>query len=112
MAVSDFFKQGALTGAALGAAFVLLAPKVLPAVARSGRPLAKSAIKSGLHTYERLRESLAELSETTEDIVAEARAEFEDEAAARRERPEQQPPADAPEASPASERPDARPDAA
>lgn len=86
MAVSDFFKQSVLAGAALGAAAVLLAPKVLPAVARSGRPLAKSAIKSGLHAYERARESFAEFGETAEDIVAEARAEYAEEAAARRER--------------------------
>lgn len=42
------------------------------------RPLAKSVIKAGLVAYEHGRVAVAELSEHTGDILAEARAELAD----------------------------------
>ena len=43
------------------------------------RPLAKSAIRAGLLIYEQARETLGVLTETASDLVAEARAELEEE---------------------------------
>jgi hypothetical protein len=72
----DLVKGGNIvTGLALGVGFALLAPMVKPLV----RPLAKSAIKAGLLAYDQGRVALAELSEHAGDMVAEARAEMEDE---------------------------------
>ena len=73
----DVFKGGNIATAAVvtvGAA--VLAPIMGPLV----RPLAKSAIKAGLVAYDQGRVLLADLSERTGDIVAEAREELEHEA--------------------------------
>jgi hypothetical protein len=69
----DALKGGnVLTGLAVGIGLVVLAPAVVPAL----RPMAKSMIKAGVVAYEQGRQMLAELSETTSDLVAEARQEL------------------------------------
>lgn len=72
----DFFEEAGAPGVIAGIGAVLLAPVVLPVVAGVGKPVAKSLIKGGLVFYEKSRGALAEVGETWEDIVAEARAEM------------------------------------
>ena len=50
-------------------------------LARIAKPLTKSVIKTGMTVYEKGRESFAELSETVDDLVAEAKVELEADAA-------------------------------
>ena len=71
--LEDMFKGGNIVaGLAIEVGAVVLAPVVIPAL----RPMAKSVIKAGLIAYDQGRVALAELSEHTGDIMAEARAEL------------------------------------
>ena len=72
--VEDIFTGGTVAGIAVGLGAVLLAPTVLPAVARVLRPAAKAVIKGGLVVY---RETVSEIGEVANDLFAEARAELE-----------------------------------
>ncbi len=75
--LEDAFKGGnLLTGLGVAVGAVVLGPIVLPLV----RPLAKGAIKAGIVAYDQGREILADLNERTGDMVAEVRAEMDDEA--------------------------------
>ena len=65
---------GPLTGVAVGAGVLMLAPRLLPAVGRVIRPLAVGAIKTGMAVY---NQTASTVREATEDLVAEARAELE-----------------------------------
>lgn len=60
----------------IGAAVVVLAPVVVPAVLAGMRPVAKTLIKGGVLVYDKTREMVAEAGEQVSDIVAEARAEL------------------------------------
>jgi hypothetical protein len=77
MAIEDFFKSNTGKGIAIGIGVAVLAPLVLPTVARAARPLARAAIKSGLLFFEKGRETAAELGEVIDDLLAEAQAEIE-----------------------------------
>lgn len=66
----------------LGAAAVILAPVVVPALVAGMRPLAKAAIKGGVMVYDKTRELVAEAGEQMSDLVAEARSELAASAAA------------------------------
>ncbi len=82
MAVLDeLLESKVVTGLAVGIGAAILAPVIVPIVAGILRPVAKSVIKGGILLYERGRETGAELAETLEDLVAEARAELETPAA-------------------------------
>lgn len=70
-------KSNIITGLAAGVGATLLAPILLPMLARIVKPLTKSIIKTSITAYERGRESFAELSETVDDLVAEAKVELE-----------------------------------
>jgi hypothetical protein len=74
--ITDFVEEAGTPGIIAGIGAVLLAPIVVPIVAGIGKPLAKSLIKSGLVAYEKSKGAFAELGETWDDIVAEARAEL------------------------------------
>lgn len=75
--VEDMFKGGnVVTGLAVGLGMAVIAPVVLPAL----RPVAKTIIKAGLVAYDQGRVAFAEMAERTEDILAEARAEMDEEA--------------------------------
>jgi hypothetical protein len=74
--ITDFVEDAGAPGIIAGIGAVLLAPVVLPVVAGVGKPLAKSLIKGGISLYEKSKGAFAELGETWEDIVAEARAEI------------------------------------
>jgi hypothetical protein len=77
MAISDMISKGNIwTGIAIGAG-LLAAPVVIPAVASVARPLLKAVIKGGYMLYEYGREMVAEVTELTEDLFVEAKAEFE-----------------------------------
>ncbi len=69
-------KGNILSGLAIGIGAAVLAPAVMPVVASVMKPLAKAAIKGGIMLYEKGRETVAEVSEIVEDIVAEAKAEM------------------------------------
>lgn len=72
----DALKGGNIvTGLAIGIGVLVLAPVVKPLV----RPLARSVLKAGVTVYEQGREALAELNEQAGDVVAEVRAEMEQE---------------------------------
>lgn len=73
-AFEGLVEGGAMTGVAIGAGVLLLAPGLLPAVGRVLRPMAVGAIKTGMTVYNQVASTVRE---TTEDLVAEARAELE-----------------------------------
>lgn len=72
----DFFKGPVLAGLVVGLGAVVIAPLVLPAFAAVSRPLAKTTIKTGMVLFEKGRETIAEMAEVFEDLLAEARAEI------------------------------------
>lgn len=66
----------------IGAAAVILAPIMVPAVLAGMRPLSKMVIKGGVLVYDKAREVIAETGEQLSDLVVEARAELAASAAA------------------------------
>ncbi len=70
------YTSGLMTGLALSVLAAFLGPLWRPAASRYGRPAAKAAIKQGLVAFEVGRERLAELGETVEDMLAEAKVEL------------------------------------
>ncbi|HMK43014.1 MAG TPA: DUF5132 domain-containing protein [Dissulfurispiraceae bacterium] len=73
-------KGNILTGLAIGIGAAVIAPSVIPVLASAFKPAAKAAIKGGVLLYEKGKESIAEMSEVMEDIIAEAKAELAEEA--------------------------------
>ena len=71
--------KGSWSAALVGVGVALVAPTVLPAVGAALRPLAKSAIKGGVMLYDSVKETIAEAGEQVNDMVAEVRAEVEEE---------------------------------
>ncbi|MEO5336528.1 MAG: DUF5132 domain-containing protein [Magnetospirillum sp. WYHS-4] len=82
----DFLKvlmqRNILIGLAVGLGVTVVAPIALPIAVRVGKPFAKAAVKSVITLYEKGRETIAEMGEVAEDIVAEARAELAEEVVA------------------------------
>ena len=78
MAFEDIFKGDSIKGLAIGLGAAILIPIILPAVAAVARPLARAAIKTGIMMFEKSRETVAEMSEVVEDLIAEAKAEIEE----------------------------------
>ncbi|AUT04147.1 DUF5132 domain-containing protein [Nostoc sp. CENA543] len=74
--ITDFVEEAGAPGIIAGIGAVLLAPVLLPVIAGVGKPIAKSIIKGGIVAYEKSKGAFAELGETWEDIVAEAKAEL------------------------------------
>lgn len=80
--LEDIVKNGTPLGIAIGLGAAVLATAVvpaLPAIVRASRPTARAAIKSGMVLLERGREVMAEASEELEDILAEVKAELQQE---------------------------------
>jgi hypothetical protein len=77
MATEQSFISGTGKGIAIGIGVAILAPLLLPTVAKAARPLARAAIKSGILLLEKGRETAAELGEVVDDLLAEAKAEIE-----------------------------------
>lgn len=70
----DIFKGGNIvTGLAIAVGTAVLAPVIGPAVGSILRPAAKAAIKGGIVAYDWGRQAVAQVSEATSDMVAEAR---------------------------------------
>lgn len=67
----------------VGAAAVVLAPVVVPAVLAGIRPLAKTVLKGGIYVYDTVGEMVSEVGEGASDLVAEARSEMTASAATR-----------------------------
>ena len=60
-----------------GIAAIVLLPVLVPvAASKVGKPLAKATVKGGIVLYEKGKGVIAEVGETLEDIVAEAKAEL------------------------------------
>ena len=76
-----------LAGLAIGIGGGLLAPVVAPIL----KPFGRSVLKAGLTAYDQARVTLAELSERAEDILAEVRAEMEEERNSTAEQPDASP---------------------
>lgn len=74
--ITDFVEEAGAPGLIAGIGAVLLAPVLLPVIAGVGKPIAKTIIKGGIVAYEKSKGAFAELGETWEDIVAEAKAEI------------------------------------
>jgi Protein of unknown function (DUF5132) len=74
--VPEFVEEAGAPGIIAGIGAVLLAPVVIPVVTGIGKPLAKSLIKGGIVLYEKSKGAVAELGESWEDMIAEARAEL------------------------------------
>lgn len=62
-----------------GIAAMVLLPVFLPVLTSVTRPIAKAAIKNGILLYEKSKGVIAEVGETLEDIIAEAKAELAEE---------------------------------
>jgi hypothetical protein len=59
-----------------GIAAIVLLPVMVPVAAGVAKPIAKAAIKGGIVLYEKGKGVIAEVGETLEDIVSEAKAEL------------------------------------
>ncbi len=77
MSLLNGLKSNVVTGLAIGIGAAILAPAVLPVIAGALKPLAKAAIKSGILLYEKGKETVAEIGEIVDDIVAEAKSEMQ-----------------------------------
>lgn len=71
----DLFKNNIVAGVGLALTAAVLAPILIPAMGRVGRPLTKSLVRGGMQLYEKGREVVAVAGESVEDIMAEIRAE-------------------------------------
>ncbi len=80
MAIFDNGLRGNIfTGLAIGIGAAVIAPAIIPVLAGVAKPIAKAVIKGGITLYDKGREAVAEGGEVIEDIIAEARAELEEE---------------------------------
>jgi hypothetical protein len=61
-----------------GIAAIVLLPVMIPVAGKVLKPLAKATVKGGIVLYEKGKGVLAEVGESLEDIIAEARAELEE----------------------------------
>ena len=75
--IDDMFKGNIAAGLALGVGATMFGPTAVRTLGSILRPAAKTLIKSGLVFY---RETLSEIEEMATDLVAEARAELDQEA--------------------------------
>lgn len=77
--IGDLFEDLGIPGIAAGVGAVVLAPVLVPAVAKAGKPVAKALIKGGIIAYNKSRSAIAETGEVLEDLVAEVQAELVEE---------------------------------
>ena len=74
--LDDLLKGNIGAGLLVGLGAAVLAPVIIPVVATIAKPLAKAAIKGGLIIFEKGKETVAEMTEVAEDLIAEAKAEI------------------------------------
>lgn len=72
----DLLKNPTVRNAAIGFGVAILVPIVAKALAPFVRPVARSAVKIGVVTFEKGRETFAEFGEILDDMVAEVREEI------------------------------------
>ena len=82
--IEDVFKGNLAAGLAVGVGALIFAPTVIQTKGSILRPTAKTLIKGGMVFY---RETLSEIGEMATDLVAEARAELDQEASSDRQAP-------------------------
>ncbi len=75
--IEDLFKGNLAAGLAVGFGAIIFGPTVIKTMVGILRPAAKTLIKGGMVFY---RETLSEIGEMATDLVAEARAELDQEA--------------------------------
>jgi hypothetical protein len=73
---SELLKNESVRNAAIGLGLAVAVPVAVSVIAPLIRPLARSTIKTGLVAYEKGRETVAELGELMDDLVAEVREEL------------------------------------
>ena len=78
--MEDMFKGNLTTGLAVGVGAAFLGPSFVQSLGQLLRPAAKAAVKGGMVFY---RTTLSEVGEMASDLVAEAKAELEEEAHAK-----------------------------
>lgn len=61
---------------AIGIGALVLAPLVIPVVAKASKPIAKAAIKNSLAAYKKTKNVIAEAGEVVQDMIAEVNAEL------------------------------------
>jgi hypothetical protein len=71
----SIFKNNLIVGIASGLVAAVIAPVLIPALKKSGRPLAKSLVKGGIMLYDKGRQAVAGAGEVIEDVIAEVQAE-------------------------------------
>lgn len=71
----EAFEGAGVLGIAAGIGAALLAPVVLPLLGQAGKPIVKNVVKQGMMLYEKGKESIAEVTDAWEDILAEAQYE-------------------------------------
>lgn len=59
-----------------GIAAIVLLPVMIPVAGKVFKPMAKAAVKGGIVLYEKGKGIVAEVGESLEDLMAEARAEL------------------------------------
>ncbi|OAG26803.1 DUF5132 domain-containing protein [Thermodesulfatator autotrophicus] len=79
--LEDILKKEVVTGLSVGLGLAYVLPKLLPVFGQAAKPLIKGMMKGSIIAYEKGRETLAELTETLEDLWAETKAELEEELA-------------------------------
>ncbi len=77
--VGDLLEDVGIPGVVAGVGAVVLAPVLIPAVAKASKPVAKALIKGGIIAYNKSRSAIAETGEVLEDLVAEVTTELAEE---------------------------------
>lgn len=75
----SFIKPSVAFALGLGVGGILVAGRFSPVVGEIVRPVAKSALKASALGYRKMRESVAQFSESVEDLIAEVSAELSEE---------------------------------
>lgn len=73
---SGFLRSPAVRSTAIAIGVAVLVPIAAKALAPLVRPVARSTVKIGVVAYEKGRETIAEIGEIVEDMVAEVREEL------------------------------------
>ena len=76
MKLGDWFEDLGAPGMVAGIGAIVLAPVIIPALAKASKPLAKAVIRGGIVAYQKSRTLMAETGEVLEDLVAEVQAEL------------------------------------
>lgn len=74
--LNDLLKNPSVRNTAIGIGVAILVPIVAKTLAPFVRPVARSALKIGAVTFEKGRETFAEIGEIVDDMVAEVREEI------------------------------------